>query len=120
MPMPTKVRQQQKVEVKQKKETKEETPADLEPDVFDEVEDAPNVRLMLLGDEDYDRDYVNTQIKDVVQGVDPRELQDVFQKAQDSGVGLIGIFPKEMAEYYSDILGKKTPIIYTEVEDEGD
>mmetsp|Transcript_1049 Transcript_1049/g.1369 ORF Transcript_1049/g.1369 Transcript_1049/m.1369 type:complete len:183 (+) Transcript_1049:92-640(+) len=81
--------------------------------------DCPMYKLILVGDEEYEGEYVVGRIIQVCDNVKKDNAWDAFESAMDKGEGLIVLAPKEHAEHYAKELSKSEPMIICDVKKEG-
>ncbi|CAM9931122.1 unnamed protein product, partial [Laminaria digitata] len=84
-----------------------------------ETEDAPMFKVLLIGDEEYNREHVVMSIQDIVPDTDNTRAAEIFEEAQEAGKGFCGTYPEEEAELYVEQFTRCEPIIYADMEKEG-
>lgn len=99
----------QEVETKKVTKTKRAT----------EIEDAPMFKVLLIGDEEYNREHVVMSIQSIIPETDNTRAAEIFEEAQEAGKGFCGTYPEEEAELYVEQFTRCEPIIYADMEKEG-
>ncbi|CAM9970135.1 unnamed protein product, partial [Hapterophycus canaliculatus] len=84
-----------------------------------QTEDAPMFNVLVIGDEEYNREHVVLSIQDIVPDTDNTRAAEIFEEAQEGGKGLCGTYPEEEAELYVEQFTRCEPIIYADMEKEG-
>ncbi|CAM9263950.1 unnamed protein product [Ectocarpus sp. 6 AP-2014] len=84
-----------------------------------ETEDAPMFQVLVIGDEEYNREHVVMSIQDIVPDTDNTRAAEIFEEAQEGGKGFCGTYPEEEAELYVEQFTRCEPIIYADMEKEG-
>ncbi|KAG5175391.1 hypothetical protein JKP88DRAFT_283579 [Tribonema minus] len=83
-----------------------------------ESEDCPMYKVLLLGDEGYEREHVIMAIQDIIPETDNKKSTEIFEEAQKTGTGMCGVFPEEHAELYVQQFTRCEPMIYADMEEE--
>ncbi|CAM9813791.1 unnamed protein product [Discosporangium mesarthrocarpum] len=84
-----------------------------------QTDDAPMFKVLLIGDEEYNREHVVMAIQDIVPDVDNTKAAEIFDEAQIGGKGMCGIYPEEQAELYVEQFTRCEPLIYADMEKDG-
>lgn len=84
----------------------------------EEYEDPPMYKLMLLGDDSYDKEHVVTRLCVLLEDLDEDRATEIFQQAQASGKAMAGVYPFEKAELFKEQLLRSTPMIMADMTEE--
>jgi ATP-dependent Clp protease adapter protein ClpS len=103
----------QKVEVKKRAQTGEPVTRKEE-----DFEEAPLYKVMLLGDDGYDRSHVIERVCAIMEDLDEDAVATIFEQAQISGKAMCGKYPIEHAELYKEQLMRSDPMIFADLEEE--
>ncbi|CAM9280974.1 unnamed protein product, partial [Phaeothamnion confervicola] len=82
-----------------------------------EEEEVPMFKVILLGDEGYERAHVVMSLQ-IVPDTDNVRAAEIYDEAQTTGKGLCGIYPEEHAELYVQQLTRAEPMIFADLEPE--
>jgi hypothetical protein len=82
-----------------------------------EKKGAPQWRVMLLGDEGYDKGRVVAGLKEVCKGLSSAAAEACFAQAQSHDKAEVTVAPQETAEAFVQALQRMDPIIYATAED---
>lgn len=98
--------------IEQKKKIKAHDPISRREEEF---EDPPMFNLLLLGDDEYDKEHVVKSMCNILDGVDEDQAAKVFQQAQSTGQAMCGQYPLEQAELFKEQLLRSDPMIFADV-----
>ena len=111
----------QKTETKVKEKVAQESKAKVYDPISrrkEEFEEAPMFKLMLIGDDAYDKTHVIERLCAIVEGMDEDQAATVFKQAEQNGKAMCGKYPFERAELFKEQLMRSDPMIYSDLEEE--
>mmetsp|Transcript_8441 Transcript_8441/g.26307 ORF Transcript_8441/g.26307 Transcript_8441/m.26307 type:complete len:172 (+) Transcript_8441:50-565(+) len=122
-PEVTKTKTRQRTELKKeapmKQKVKKVVAAKPQAKVKHEVQEEPKFRVFLLGDESYEQEHVCKALMELVEGMDIKRAEEIYETAKQSGQALIIVVAEEKAEFIVEQLVRKEPMIFAELEPEG-
>mmetsp|Transcript_13801 Transcript_13801/g.18432 ORF Transcript_13801/g.18432 Transcript_13801/m.18432 type:complete len:146 (+) Transcript_13801:51-488(+) len=83
-----------------------------------DLEEVPMFKVFLLGDDDYDQEHICKSLCDIVEDMNIKQAEEIFQQAQNGGQALICVVCKEHAEHYVEQLLRREPMIFSELEED--
>ena len=81
-------------------------------------DDGPQSKLILIGDEEYDKKFVVSEMCEVISEMEQDKADEVFGQAQSEGSAVAGAYPTEHAEHYMQQLRRADPMIYCDIQEE--